>query len=449
MFRIKRRRTLIRLLSFTLTAFAISVGFAGVGYYMAYGLRMNIEYSYQRALSDLSDHLNNIDVALQKGLYAGTSSQLIGIAGQIWTESGAAKTDLSQIQISNVNLDNTTKFVTQVGDYANMLSKGLAENLKVTDQQRSTLKNLQVNAGKLSLQLSDLNADIQAGRLTLFKSSGAVGNIAQSKNAAVPTVATSFQSIENNMSGMPSLIYDGPFSDNMLKKMPELTKGKPQVSKDSASGIAARFLGRGTVTDGGQTGGNLPTYNFKSGNITINVSKAGGYVVRYLDSRSVTASKLNAAAAAQKARAFLTSHGITAVTETYYLTNNNVCNINYAYTQQGVTCYTDLVKVGVALDNGSIVTYDSTGYIMNHKSRSFKAPAISGNYAQSLLSPELTVQKASLALIPTSGVGEDFCYEFKCVSKDGKKVIDYINCASGVEEQLLILLDTPGGTLAM
>ena len=55
--------------------------------------------------------------------------------------------------------------------------------------------------------------------------------------------------------------------------------------------------------------------------------------------------------------------------ESYYVINDGICTINYAYSQDGVTCYPDLVKVAVALDTGGVVEYNATGYIMNHTDR--------------------------------------------------------------------------------
>jgi spore germination protein len=136
--------------------------------------------------------------------------------------------------------------------------------------------------------------------------------------------------------------------------------------------------------------------------------------------------------------------------ETYYLTGNNVCVINFAYTVDGVTCYTDLMKVGVALDTGEVASFDATGYIMNHKKRSFQGIKVSQAYARARLSRNLTVKTATLALIPRNGTGEVLCYEFKCTAAKGtKNIINYFNVTSGVEEQILILTKTPGGTLAM
>ena len=63
--------------------------------------------------------------------------------------------------------------------------------------------------------------------------------------------------------------------------------------------------------------------------------------------------------------------------ESYYVINNNICTINYAYVQDGAVCYSDLVKVGVALDSGEIVSFSATGYLMNHHTRSVDYSPIS------------------------------------------------------------------------
>lgn len=452
MSRIKHRRARIRLISFLTACFVVAVGFAISGYMTAYRLRMNIEYSYERSLSELSDHMNNINLTLEKAQYAGTNTQLVGLASKIRMESSAAATALSQISITDVNFESTTKFITQAGDYANTLSKSLSQNKKLSGSERKSLSTLYKNANKLSQELNDIVSDTQTGRITLFKSQDAISEFDNEKTKSVSTIESGFQSIEDNMSDLPTLIYDGPFSDNVLKKNPDLTKGKAAVSRDTARGTAAAFLGVAAkqVTDDGEVSGNLPTYNFKCGTKTIFVSKNGGYIVRMIDSRSPKTSKIDTKKASELAVAFLKNRKMSSMTQTYSLSNNNICVFNCAYMQGKVTCYTDLIKIGIALDNGEVISYDATGYIMNHKDRNLPAVKVSESSAKALLSPELTVKKASLALIPLDGTREALCYEFKCTAKDGKKnVIDYFNVTNNVEEQVLILTETPGGTLAM
>ena len=57
------------------------------------------------------------------------------------------------------------------------------------------------------------------------------------------------------------------------------------------------------------------------------------------------------------------------------------------------------------------------------------------------------MQSVRTALIPTSGKGEVLTYEFTTRSKDGQQILVYVNAANGEEEQILILIQTPNGTL--
>ena len=134
--------------------------------------------------------------------------------------------------------------------------------------------------------------------------------------------------------------------------------------------------------------------------------------------------------------------------ESYYVTANGICTINYAYQQDDVTYYSDLVKVGVALDTGEVVSFNATGYLMNHTKRDLPENRISVEEARQSVSPKLTIEKEGIAMIPTAGLNE-VCYEFQCSSQSGDRVMVYINVETGLEEQILILLMTDGGILVM
>ena len=136
--------------------------------------------------------------------------------------------------------------------------------------------------------------------------------------------------------------------------------------------------------------------------------------------------------------------------ESYYVINNNICTINYAYVQDGAVCYPDLIKVSVALDNGSVVLFDACGYLMNHTARTLPPAQLSAEQAAEKLSPALTPRgDAKTAVIPTSGGNEACCYEFKCTGTDGETVLVYIDTQTGLERQVLILLQSDGGVLTI
>ena len=55
-----------------------------------------------------------------------------------------------------------------------------------------------------------------------------------------------------------------------------------------------------------------------------------------------------------------------------------------------------------------------------------------------------------LALIPTSGQNEVLTYEFQTRAGEGddaQKILVYVNASTGAEEQILLLLETPEGTM--
>ena len=410
-------------------AIILSLGGATVyGYSQAERYKRDLQYGYTRSLNDLRDCVDNIQITLNKAVYANTATQQNGLAAELMRESSMAKAALSVLPLSDNSIDNVSKFITQVGDFAMTLSKKISEGIKITDKEYKSMQDLESYAKKLQKDLATVEPDFSANDFS-----------------------DSLQQTAQDFTNFPSLIYDGPFSDHIGQMKPKMTQGKEAVPQGNAQNIAADFLGLGQseLTHTQDTGGNMPTFNFtaKNASIRISVTKAGGYVAEAADTRTVSSKKLDYNAVSKKARAFLDNRGIQNMKETYYAISDNVCMINYAYVQDGALCYPDLVKVGVALDTGDIVRFQATGYIMNHTSRTLKA-SLSVQDAQKSVSPNLTVKSYQLALIPTPGLNEVLCWEFSCTGKDNDRVLVYINAQDGYEEDILILQPTDSGVLA-
>ena len=134
--------------------------------------------------------------------------------------------------------------------------------------------------------------------------------------------------------------------------------------------------------------------------------------------------------------------------ETYFIKESNVITINYAYNDSGITVYPDLIKVKIALDNGEVLGLETTGYLNSHKQRLNLEKGISIDKAREHLNKDLNVLSEGMAIIPTEWKAEILCYEFKGKVED-KDFLVYINAVSGKEEDVLVILDTPNGTLTM
>lgn len=181
--------------------------------------------------------------------------------------------------------------------------------------------------------------------------------------------------------------------------------------------------------------------------MSVTVSRSGGYAVYMRKSREIGDYVLEHAQAVEKAKRYLERIGMGGFTETYYFTDEGVCVINFAYLDGKTVCYTDLVKVGVAMDTGEIMLYEASGYLTNHTDRTFETAAVSAEEAAETVSDRLKIRETSLALIPTKGGEEKRCYEFVCLTEDGREILVYINAVTKEEEDILILLKSDGGTL--
>ena len=177
------------------------------------------------------------------------------------------------------------------------------------------------------------------------------------------------------------------------------------------------------------------------------VSKNGGYLVYVLADARAGAAKLTDTDAIENAAAFLYGVGYRGLMSTYYSVHDGVCTVNFAYVQDGYTCYPDLIKVGVSLSDGGVVTLDASDYLMNHVQRKIPEAAVPAEEAAAGVAETLTVKRSSLAVIPTAGGGESFTHELLCRTADGQDVLVYKDTVTGKEDDILILLYSDHGVL--
>lgn len=436
------KRALVRTISYSAAALLLCTGYAVRQNAIARDYRIQIENSYTRSLGELSSYLTNLSVDLDKGQYVGTSNQLALLSARIWRESGGAKSALSTLPVNDLNMENTYKFLSQVGDYAMNLSKKVAAGGVLTDEETKNAEALRQYATKLSshidgVQQQIINNDIRVSALRT--------GVPEQSNG----LADGFQDLEQSMTGYPTLIYDGPFSDHLLNQKPRLTRGLPTVSPEDAQAAAAKAAGLsvGELTRGDDENSKMPSYTFNGTNVVVGVTKSGGLITYVINSREVGEQRLNHDSMFSFADRYLENLGIYDMRATYYEIADGTCTINYASTKDTVILYTDLIKVGVALDDGSIVFFDARGYISNHRERTFAPPSISAEEAARSVNPNLKVLSQKVALIPTSGKNEVLTFEFLTESDKGQKILVYVNAATGLEEQILMLVQTPSGTL--
>ena len=452
----EKRRVRVLAASFTAAAFAVSVGFGVQGYARAEDYRRQLDNGYRQAFTELTTAAGELDAALEKVTYATTPSLFASLCAQAYAKALAAQTALGELPYGNVELEQTAAFFAKVGDYAMAMARGAGAEGVCTDESRETLRGLAAAAGELSATLQALQLQLDGGALHPEDVAAVEARLAAAQEDGEPvTSGSAFQTVEADFPQVPTLIYDGPFSEHLSGRTPQMLEGLPQVTEEEARRAAAAFAGlRAEVfTRTSDGAGNLPAWGFSAladgGELYVEITKQGGQVLQMLSSRPVGEAALSRKEGVEQAAAFLEEHGYRDMAPSYFLEGDGILTVHFAPVLDGVYCYPDLVKVGVALDNGDVVSFEAHGYLMNHGAREPAAPAVSADEAAERVDSSLTILSRQLALIPTGGEYEVLCHEFKCQNADGGHVLVYVNAATGQQERILLLLEDENGTLVI
>ncbi|MBR3720747.1 MAG: germination protein YpeB [Clostridia bacterium] len=416
--------------------------------------RQAMENSYNMAFFELVDYVDSVEVYLAKSLVSNTPEHGAETLTYVWREANLAQSYLARLPINSTELENTAKFLNQVSDYSYALSRKNIDNQQLTQEELDNLKDLHRYSVDLKNTLNQLSDDLNGGRISwgeLTKKGSPV--FAQE----VSNVSKeSFSNLEENFHEYAGLIYDGAFSEHMTNPERKGLTGE-DIDEETAKQRVEEFFGKDNIKEVKSNGitenANIQSYDFtvtKNDNQTswISISKKGGHIVFANSTRDVQSEVINQEQANEIGQKFLESRGILHVKPTYYLKQNGIVTINYAYVQDDVTVYPDLIKLKVALDNGEILGMETTGYLNSHTERTFAAPKISKEEARQKINQNLEILSEGLAMIPTEYQTEILCWEFKGMVEN-RQFLVYINVETGKEEDVLVILETPNGTLTM
>ena len=410
--------------------------------------------TYNMAFYEVVDYVQNVETYLAKSLISSTPEHGAETLTNVWREANLAQAYLSQLPIESQELANTEKFLNQVSDYSYSLSRKNIYNESLSDEDLKNLKDLHKYSIELENTLNQLSDDINSGRIKWDELTN------KGTTAFAQQVSTSsmdgFSNLEENFHQYSGLIYDGAFSEHITNGEKKGLTGD-DIDEDIAKQKAIDFIGKDNVQNieslGFSENATIPEYNFSvktnsENSISISISKKGGHIVYMNSNRDVNSEIISQEEANVKGKEFLNNHGFVNMKETYYLKQDGIVTINYAYVQNDVVVYSDLIKVKVALDNGEVLGIETTGYLNNHTQRDTSNVKISKESAKKTLNKDLQIASDGLAIIPTEFKTEILCYEFKG-KVDDKEFLVYINAENGREEDILIITNTPNGTLTM
>lgn len=409
---------------------------------------------YNKAFYELIEYVDNVETLLAKAQITSSPEYSAKTLSNIWRKADLAQASLSQIPVENNTLNNAVKYFNQLSDYSYSLSNKLIDGNELSEEDFKNIKNYYNTCQTLNLTLQGLSNDLSSASIS-WKELTKEENTAFLAQEVANISKDSFSQIEENMQDYEGLIYDGPFSEHMTSITP-LGLSSTEYTEEQALNQAYKYIDKNSITDiksNGLVDGNIQAYNFEftlnnNSNGYISITKNGGEVLWMDIYREIYEEKISADDANATAKQYLSNHGFENMEETYFTNENGVLTINYAYNQNGILCYTDLIKVKIALDNGEILGIETQSYLNSHHERQMPKANISMQDAQNKINSELEILSQRVTVIPTDWQTELTAYEFKGKIEDQTFLV-YINIENGKEEKIFMLLDAPNGTLAI
>lgn len=408
--------------------------------------------SYDYAFSEVVNNVNNIEAYLAKAMISKGSKHASQTLTKIWNYSSLAIVHLGNIPFDNSGKSQTLKFLNQVSDYSYVLSRKALTDIDLSEEELKNLETLHNYSVDLANTINQLSSELNSGIISweqLEDEDKFKFTSEENENA--------FLNIESNFDDYEGLIYDGAYSDYQEKNDKKGLIGD-EITENDAKEKAIAIFGKDKIkeikTTGENVGGDIECYNFsvslndKYYIAEISISKKGGWLVEMIRNRDVSKAELSNEEASKIGIDFMRNQGFDNMVETYYLVQDNIVTINYAFEQDGIIMYPDLVKVKIALDNGEVLGLESKGYLNSHVERVWPEEKITIDEARENLNEKLQILSEKKAVIPKEDKTEKYCYEFKGVV-DNRNFLVYIDVETGEEEEILVILETEGGTLTI
>ena len=221
------------------TVVIVALGVFGIyECYRVKAYRQTLEDTYNRAFFELTDYVDDIETLLAKSMLINSPSEMATLSQELSVQASSAKSCLTQLPITEVQLDNTAKFLSQVGDYTYSLSQSLINKKTIQESDYEKLNSLSAYAASLNQSLDKVADSVYKGNLHF----GRNADISLQK-VAYAADSSPFSAIEKEFGEYPSLIYDGPFSEHIEGIKPKMTENCSELTQQQAAGKVEKFFG--------------------------------------------------------------------------------------------------------------------------------------------------------------------------------------------------------------
>ncbi len=399
--------------------------------------KKQLENTYMKCFYEMVEGVDSLEVDTSKLVATTSLNTQRELLGGMYNTCGVLVNNINQMPISYNKLTEINKFVNTAGGYYYSL---LLKNYSGSPLDDSDY--IQINT--IHDRVKEIQYDLNNFVHGLGAKYSIVDRVSFNNNS---DFSAGLINTESAYTDVPSLIYDGPFSDSVLNK--EIRGlGNIDYSRDTVENNLHNVFTGFSIYYLGETNGKFLTYNFDvKGDIDlyVTVTKKGGLILGITSFGGGGNKSLSINDGVNLAETFARDLGLLNMYMVWQQTVGNILYVNLAPIYNHVIYYPDLVKVKVDLSLGLVVGWEATNYATNHVDRNYSS-SISMSTAEESISSQLNVIERNFAIIPDKYVGELSTYEFIC-TWDNYTYYIYIDSHTGEEVNIMRVINTSNGDL--
>lgn len=404
------------------------------------GMQADMASVHTESLYELNSIVDNLDTNLSKARVANTKNEQVRLLSDIAIESEMAEVVLERLPVDTQLTQNMTSFVNKMGDSAQSMLYAVANGKKLTESQIATIEHMYKVNKEMKAVINDLCANCTERDM-----------LAAMNGKTDALVYGSFDTIQNNSVETPKEIHDGPFAENIDKVTAKNLEGLTEITPSRAEELAKEYFKDYKVSEtkcvGETIAEQLTVYNVNlttpDGEMSAQISKKGGKVVEFNSYKDCSAKNFSVERCIDIAEDFLDELGYDDMKAVWTSENGSTCNLNFAYEDDGVIFYSDIIKVKVCEERGIVTGMEGLSYVLNHVERNAPEASISKKEARARLNGAFEVETSRLCVIPVDGE-EALCYEFFGTYGDDNYYI-YVDAKTGEEREVFTVIGTAQG----
>ena len=406
------------------TAALLALGLWGwAGWHGLAGYERAARYGASRAFEETIVSVDRLSQALKKSPYAFDGGMKSRLCSEIYASAQAAEAAMSTLPFSTQELEQLSGFLNRAGDYAYTLG-GRNVSAGFEGEEAELLQQLSDRAEDFSRTLRELQGHFHGGELRMDSRQQSLSNVSDDDT---PWLSDSLLAYEQGLSPL-ELSYDGQYGGQEKKSRGNLSEEEMKEQAAAYAGVSPAKL-RAEYAYEGADGRRC----YSAGELLVCVSPAG--VQTMGQSRLVSEQKLSLEQAEEKAGQWLEERGYEGLELVQTQENGAIARMSYAAVQEGVLYPENQVQIAIAMDDGSVYSFNAEDYSPEKAELSWK---LSLQEAAAKLPASLTVQD-SRPLIRRSAGGEPVAmYELFCMDKNGKRIIVYLDGKNGNQREIVL-----------